>query len=319
MPTMSCRFRRARGVALGAVVVALSLMGVLFSPFLVDVAGADGFTTVSGTVRDSNGDPVAGVRVGIYALSAAFVVTNSSGAYAIPNVARSNSPYDVQLLVPCTRDQSKRVVVNGPKTVDFTVATTDTQAGYTCAPSSFPYIDGTTDLLLTGDDNTTSTALPFTFSFFGQAYTQVNVDTNGYVTFGAPASSSFFNVALSNSAGPNNAIYAFWDDLIIGTGSSVRVATGGVAPNRFFAIEWHAVSATGDPNVFLSFETVLFETGRIVLNYKDISLAAGSERIRGSSATVGIENAAGTAAFQRSFNQPVLDNGYAIEFVKAPK
>ena len=56
-----------------------------------------------------------------------------------------------------------------------------------------------------------------------------------------------------------------------------------------------------------------------MFQYKDISLVTTNLRERGTSATVGIENESGTAALGRSYNQPYLDNGLAIQFVPAPK
>jgi hypothetical protein len=128
----------------------------------------------------------------------------------------------------------------------------------------------------------------------------------------------------STSSRPNAAIYAFWDDLIVDApNASVRTTTGGVAPNRFFVIEWvNARFFFDDPaeNIRrVSFEIVLFENGHIVLQYKDISTNSKDLRERGSSATVGIENQAGTAAVQRLFDQPLLDNGLGIEFAPASK
>ena len=70
----------------------------------------------------------------------------------------------------------------------------------------------------------------------------------------------------------------------------------------------------------LDFEAVLLENGgQIVFNYKNIATDTSFERERGLSATVGLENLEGSAGIQRSFNQPRLDNGLAIEFAPAPK
>lgn len=304
-----------------ALIVGLAFVLSLFGPVHLRVAVADGVGSVSGTVKDTNDNPVAGVRVGINATATPFVATNGSGAYTIPNVPNTASPYDVQVLAPCTRDQSKRVVVDGAETVNFTIPLESQRAGYTCALSSLPYIDGVNDVAFpTSDDDVVQVNLPFSFPFFGVNRTVANVYTNGNLNFGAVGGTAFASQpSLPNSGAPNAAIYPFWDDLII-EGGQVRTTSGGVAPNRFFVLEWFNVKFFADyESRRVSFEAVLFENGRIVFNYKDISELTEDTRERGASATVGIENGDGSAAFQRSWNQPFLDNGLAFEFVPAPK
>jgi carboxypeptidase family protein len=306
-----------------AMIVGLAFTLSLFGPVSIRVVEAQGVDSVSGRVTNSNGDPVAGLRVGIYALERPFVQTNANGNYTIANVPHADGPYEVQLLAPCKKDQSKRILVNGPEVVNFTIpAATDTGGRYRCSLSTFPYIDGTTVLPLTGDDQSTPVVLPFSFPFMGTSpgFGTVHVSTNGSLNFLA-ANSEFRNTPLPSSTAPNDAIYPFWDDLLVDANATVRTATGGVSPNRFFVIEWLNVTFNlPDTGRRLDFEAVLFESsGRIVLNYRDIATDTSFERERGLSATVGIENLEGTAALQRSFNQPFLDNGLAFEFAPASK
>jgi hypothetical protein len=304
-----------------ALIVGLAFALSLFGPVSIRGVVAQGTGSVSGTVRDSNGDPVAGVRVGIYAMGdfTPFVATNGSGAYTLPGVPHSGSPYDVQLLAPCTRDQSKRVVVNGAETVNFTIPLQGTQAGYTCGLSGVPYVNGVNPLTFVNtDDGSTPVNLPFAFPFFGVNRTTAHVSTNGFLNFLA-ANTSNVNRALPDADTPNAAIYPFWDDLNVDGGAQVRTVSGGVFPDRFFVIEWLNVTFFNDPAHRMSAEVVLFENGRIVFNYKNIDSSPEDIRTRGMTATVGIENNNGTAAFQRLFNQPFLDNGLAFEFAPASK
>ena len=305
-----------------AFVFVLAFMLAVFGPTRVRSVEAQGVDSITGTVRDSNNDPVPGVRVGIFALERPLVQTNASGNYTIANVPHAQGPYDVQLLAPCNKDQSKRIVVNGPEVVNFTIpAAADVGGGYRCSLSTFPYVESATVVPeLTGDDASTGVVLPFSFPFMGSSFGTVYVSTNGSLNFLA-ANSDFINTSLPSGSAPNDAIYPFWDDLVVDASASVRTAIGGVAPNRFFVIEWLNVTFTApDSGRRLDFEAVLFESGgRIVLNYRDIATNTSFERERGLSATVGIENLEGTAGIQRSFNQPFLDNGYAIEFAPVPK
>ena len=310
--------------SLGRFVVKAMIFGLaftlsLFGPVSVRAVEADGLGTVSGTVKNTDGNPVVGVAVGIYARSSSFVQTNSNGAYTLQNVPISSGAYDVQLLAPCSRDQSKRVVVDGTETVNFTIAVQDKQAGYTCGPSSFPYINGTTTLALSGDDGTQSVSLPFAFPFFGASYTSAFVVTNGFLAFSDPGFPWQSTQPLPTSNQPNAGIYPFFDDLDIDASAAIRTASGGVAPNRFFVVEWLNATFFEDPNLRVSAEAILFENGRIVFQYAGITANNLDDRERGAFATVGLENQAGTAAFQRSWHQPVLDNSLGIEFAPAPK
>ena len=86
----------------------------------------------------------------------------------------------------------------------------------------------------------------------------------------------------------------------------------GSAPNRKFVVEWRNVRFFADDgSARVSFEVVLTENGDITVTWKDIGAAAIEQ---GSSATVGIENAAGTIALQYSLNQPVLRTGDGVVF-----
>jgi Carboxypeptidase regulatory-like domain len=299
-----------------AAVVGAAFMLAFFIPGLR--VEAQVVSTVSGRVTNANGDPVAGVRVGIFALERPLVQTNSNGNYTIANVPHADGAYDVNLLVPCRKDQSKRIVVNGNEVVNFTIpAGNDTGSGYSGTRSTNTYIDATNVLPLTGDDQALAVVMPFSFPFMGSEFGTVYVSTNGTLNFLA-ANNAFQNTPVPTDTAPNDAIYPFWDDLVVDATASVRTLTGGISPNRFFVIEWRDVTFP-EPDMprRLDFEAVLFETGRIVLNYRDIATDASFLRERGLSATVGIEDFEGDGGIQRSFNQPSLDNGYAIEF--APK
>jgi len=115
---------------------------------------------------------------------------------------------------------------------------------------------------------------------------------------------------------PNATIYPFWDDLYVDTGSAVPspgvfTASLGVTPNRQFVIEWRNVRFF-DYGGRIDFDVILNENGDIQTMYRNI--AAGDGREMGNSATIGIENAAGTDALQYAFNEGVLSDGEAIRY-----
>jgi hypothetical protein len=86
----------------------------------------------------------------------------------------------------------------------------------------------------------------------------------------------------------------------------------GSGVDRRFVVEWRNIGMYGSSSARITVEAILSVHGEIEFNYADLTGTKPAEL--GGGATVGIENAAGTAAVQHSFNQPVLTNGTAIVF-----
>jgi uncharacterized membrane protein/predicted GH43/DUF377 family glycosyl hydrolase len=192
--------------------------------------------------------------------------------------------------------------------------------GYTWVDSKAPApqvnyswieISGTgTNSGLAGDDSFTSAAIGFSFSFYENTYTTAYFSTNGIVTFGA-GSSSYSNTVLPTANAPNNMLAAFWDDLD-SNGGTAYYQTLGSAPNRLFVIEWLNWWTLGGQGP-MTFEVVLFESGEILFQYNSLGTATGG------SASVGIENSAGSIGLQYSYNSATaLQNGMAILFACGP-
>lgn len=137
--------------------------------------------------------------------------------------------------------------------------------------------------------------IPFTWSFFGNSKSQYYVSDNGYITFDQSAVTSYSaNTSIPNAGGPNDAIYAFWDDLgvIAGSGSvdEVRTWTYGEAPNRVHVIQWFSVTpASGSGFIYAAIR--LYECG-------DFDVVLGYGNATGLTGTVGCENSTGTLATQ---------------------
>jgi hypothetical protein len=178
-------------------------------------------------------------------------------------------------------------------------------------PQAFVPADQTV-LALTGDDETLAITLPFPMPFYGQSYTQAWVDTNGLVSLAEHTDSEYWNTPIPSPYPPSLALYPFWDDLVVETDSSVRVATTGTAPNRVFVIEWRNVAFYAESAKRVTFEVQLSETGTITFAYT--GLAAGDAREAGGWATVGIENGVGGTAAVHGYNQPLLVSGGGVQF-----
>jgi hypothetical protein len=155
--------------------------------------------------------------------------------------------------------------------------------------SIYSWIDATVGgaIVAQGDDTYQYVSLPFTFNFYGNAYTGLYVSSNGYVSFGS-GSSYFSNGCIPSAGAPNNAIYAFWDDLVPAGGSDGNVYVKQVDSDTL-VIEWYGVRKYGTSS-YHTFEIILRRDHSIKLQYQSLATI--------NSATVGVENDAGTLARQ---------------------
>jgi RHS repeat-associated protein len=169
--------------------------------------------------------------------------------------------------------------------------------------------DTGTPVSLTGDDTHAQISLPFAFSFYGNAYSSAWLSSNGLMSFTGQSADSA-SVSLPDPNLPNAAIYPFWDDLQLDSQSAVTTKTTGTAPNRAFTIEWYQAYLFGRSSR-VTFSVTLNENGSILFNYNAID-ANGMDQ--GNAATVGIENATGTAAAQYAYHQTMLATNKALTF-----
>jgi hypothetical protein len=176
------------------------------------------------------------------------------------------------------------------------------------------WIAGTTNQSITSDDATKSVTLPFNFTFAGTAYLSVNVSSNGNAHFGT-ASNAYSNVAIPSTANPNALLAIFWDDLAPNLGGAIYTGVSGTSPNRTFVIEWRNVDHYGVSGTNgATFEIQLDEgTNHVWFLYQDTDFGSASYNT-GLSATSGVENAAGSAGNQYSYNSAALINGLVLHF-----
>ena len=269
---------------------------------------------VTGTVLDVTGKPLAGARVAVADTPVAGVTTDSAGRFTLPEVAEGSFTLTATPTAPvkCNGVYAGVLTVDGDETLTATLPNRSDAAGNSCAPAAYSWIGGATKTGLSGDENARTLALPFPVKLYGVPYSSASVTTNGVVNFLQPRLGDYDNTALPNAAQPNGTVAAFWDDLVVDKKSSVQTATTGTAGTRKFAIVWNNAAFASDTSLRVSFEAVFDEaTGAITLQYKGIG---GATLQRGSSATVGMENQAGTDALQYSFNESVLTDASAIRF-----
>jgi len=264
----------------------------------VDLAAAPRHA-VSGTVTlQATGAPVAGATVTL-ASALPPATTGADGTFSVADVPEGTYTLSVSA-GGCAAPYSQSLVVDGDETVAVTLAGLADGYGYTCVVGTSDYLQGTELTTLTGDDRALGIDLPWSFSFYGNSYDRAFVSTNGHLNFLASVT-AYSNGSIPSAAAPNAAIYPFWDDLNVDASAGVYTGTTTVGSQDAFVIEWRNVRPYSDSTARTNFSVTLLRNGKVILGYGP--QAAGKPVLTGSSATVGIENATGTVAWQYSFNK----------------
>ena len=186
--------------------------------------------------------------------------------------------------------------------VTTTTTTTVGVCDYTMLVGTDTMFNSGSTIGLSGDDVVKTLTLPFTFQFYSNTYTTINVCSNGFANFGIT-----YNAWTNNPlpSGVQNAMFPFWDDLNISTGFGIFSGTTGAAPNRIYYIRWYATRTGLSTNE--NFELRLYETSnRIQFVY--------GANTGGVSSTIGIQKLTGTLYTQYSYNTSSVVNGTSITF-----
>ncbi len=144
-----------------------------------------------------------------------------------------------------------------------------------------------------GDEASVTYTLPWPFTFYGQAYNQINVDTNGNIWLGAIA------------GGP---VIAAWNDDLSSYYYGGAFIQHKTSPERV-VIEWQTETYTDEGEQLLNdLEVVLFQNGSIRFDYKtfgpSVARDAGSGISSGGSQSLSLTANYGmvTGLAGRSFN-----------------
>ncbi len=151
----------------------------------------------------------------------------------------------------------------------------------------------------------------FLFPFYDTAWDGVCVTTNGQLIFDQ-ASAVGGNTELP-SPYAFDAIYPFWDDLVVDDEAGIYFGRTEVDGLTAEVIEWRNVAFYNDRTARVSFSVTLIADGRIQIGYGD-GVGGDNPLTKGSSATVGVESLTRNPAGQHSFNQPVLKAGLGLEY-----
>ena len=154
-------------------------------------------------------------------------------------------------------------------------------------------------------DDGTVTGIPigFQFPFYGNLYTNINICTNGFMSF-TSSSSSYNNTGIPDGSDPNNMLAPYWDDL--------NFESGGQAYYYSNNADSFVIAFIGVPHYLnegsFTFEAILQSSGKITYQYQE---ATG---IDVNQETVGIENSNGTDGLQVCYNAAYIVPSLAVRF-----
>jgi hypothetical protein len=194
------------------------------------------------------------------------------------------------------------------------VVTAAALSNYVVAPAPYNYVSITGTNLNLGDDSVAPVTSPFSISFGGGSFTQLEVGSNGTISL-TDAYSAFNNQTIPASTPvPVTLVAPFWTDLYPVTGSAQNVywAVTGTAPNRELVVEWRNVRSfqcRSDSAATVTFEVVFSESsGDISFEYQDAAFGGQCfGENYGSTATVGVQVAPTMGTMWSAYQQTVGD------------
>jgi hypothetical protein len=156
--------------------------------------------------------------------------------------------------------------------------------------------------------------VPFQFRFYGRAYSQVTVCSNGFIMPGNQGSIEWMNWQIPGPMVPRPIIAPFWDDLL--TDSSSKVLYKYDANMNALIVQWQGMKNKYSPNLRETFEAVLYDPAVLptpsgdspmLFQYKVFNnVDGGSYGIdyidHGQYATVGIGDQTGMTGLTYTFN-----------------
>ena len=218
----------------------------------------------------------------------ALAIDDQAAVRAAPGPGAGQTPPG-----PAFFDQGRWVMPESPGQAESPqVAIGPDDFGYTLSDAApFTWLGATSGISISfgGQTITGPVSLPFNFKFYENTYNQVYISKNGNLRFGSMSGGDSPAYTFPSTKAPNNVIAPYWVYMADFAGG-VFYRSGGIAPNRWFVVEWHQVEENNydTPNNQFTFEAVLYESGNIEFHYLSMSYAGG-----GYVPSIGIEDSLG--------------------------
>ncbi|WP_224999374.1 choice-of-anchor D domain-containing protein [Cesiribacter sp. SM1] len=286
--------------------VQVALVGTGTAPPVIGVNPEQISTTLD--AGETGTETITISNTGNYPLQFSFPDFAAQSLLTNPAVKKNNtSPLDLP-------KQSQTQEKGGPEPMGHPVvlgAGADLDFGYTWIDSdteggpAFIWEDISetgTEILPDSDDGAVEIDLPFNLKFYGETKNSILITANGYLTFGTDGN-SWMNSQLPDASEPNDLIAPYWDDLRpFGNTGKVFYTLN----TEGLTVQYHEVGSYADAGT-ATFQVKVQPSGRIYFYYKEMSTLASS-----SSATIGIENAAGTDGAQVVYNNSYVKDNLAV-------
>ena len=162
---------------------------------------------------------------------------------------------------------------------------------------------GSGQVIFMADDESSTIPLPFIFTYYDEAFDEITVCSNGWISFITNDWTNFRNWDIPSALGPYGQVCAYWDDLI-GEAYTIndttyhhdmRICHYYDEVNNRFIIEWNKCFNRFDDISVEKFELILFDpayyptasgNGELQCNYHTINNPDANSNY----STVGIEN-----------------------------
>ena len=153
----------------------------------------------------------------------------------------------------------------------------------------------------------------FNFPFYGTSYSFCAAMANGWIGF-TGTSQSWNNESVFDDDSPSGAIFAFWDDLYPETLENDE-GSGNIryhGNSERLVIWYDHLRHWTSPNRIYDFQVILYKTGEIKINYREMIGETDS-------ATIGIIDANSNFGLEVLFNQEgFIENNMSVLFDSAP-
>ena len=164
------------------------------------------------------------------------------------------------------------------------------------------------------DEAGSSIDIGFDFPFYGEMYSELIINPNGWIGFGSD-SDAWENTSIPSSSAPLSAIFGFWDDLNPNN-DNCNSCAGDVYyhTNEERMVIWFNDVAHWPgyfDNSIYNFQIVIYHNGEIKFNYDTMT---GNY----SSATIGLQNSQGNSGLQMAYNSNYVHDNLTTNIQKAP-
>ncbi len=264
--------------------------------------------TVAGSVTESgSGNPIPAMLMIAGHDTLRPVWASAGGAYSIDV---PTGTFDLIAIHPGYQTLTQSVSAGGTVNLQMTP-----RQNYLCRDNTeaggpvYNWSDATggTAFPLGDDASSAPIALPGTFTYFGNDFTTVRINDNGFLYFGATAYSTA-NMALPFEGRPNNDVMAFGEDMNPANGAQGTIYAQTVGSRLI--VQYHQVQhwASGFPETF----QIILDTASDQITYQYHTLSWPDF------ATVGVENSSGSVGQLYSYrNSAGLIGGRAVQFTPA--